>query len=106
MGMAEERATCTPPLVAFSRIFPKPASSEVCEEMSKKTPTLFCSVQFQFSSVICTLRARRLAPCGVSPLLVSFPIPFVLLRPSVVSHHLRRLSPPLLASRAHSIGFR
>ena len=25
---------------------------------------------------------------------------------SVVSHHLRRLSPPLLASRAHSIGFR
>ena len=55
-----------------------------------------------FSSIsICTLRARRLAPCGVSP-----PGLLPVRAPSVVSHHLRRLSPPLLASRAHSIGFR
>jgi hypothetical protein len=49
----------------------------------------------------CSLRARRLAPCGVSP-----PGLLPARAPSVVSHHLRRLSPPLLASRAHSIGFR
>ena len=55
-----------------------------------------------FSSIsTCTLRARRLAPCGVSPLGL-----LPARAPSVVSHHLRRLSPPLLASRAHSIGFR
>ena len=55
-----------------------------------------------FSSISsCTLRARRLAPCGVSP-----PGLLPVRAPSVVSHHLRRLSPPLLASRAHSIGFR
>lgn len=46
-------------------------------------------------------RARRLAPCGVSP-----PGLLPARAPSVVFHHLRRLSPPLLASRAHSIGFR
>ena len=46
-----------------------------------------------FSSIsICTLRARRLAPCGVSP-----PGLLPVRAPSVVSHHLRRLSPPLLA---------
>ena len=57
---------------------------------------------YLFSSIsICTLRARRLAPCGVSP-----PGLLPVRAPSVVSHHLRRLSPPLLASRAHSIGFR
>jgi hypothetical protein len=46
-----------------------------------------------FSSFsICTLRARRLAPCGVSP-----PGLLPVRDPSAVSHHLRRLSPPLLA---------
>jgi hypothetical protein len=46
-----------------------------------------------FSSIsICTLRARRLAPCGVSP-----PGLPPVRDPSAVSHHLRRLSPPLLA---------
>ena len=58
-------------------------------------------LSYLFSSISsCTLRARRLAPCGVSP-----PGLLPARAPSDVSHHLRRLSPPLLASRAHSIGF-
>jgi hypothetical protein len=47
-------------------------------------------------------RAATRRPCGVSPPPGLLPAR----APSVVSHHLRRLSPPLLASRAHSIGFR
>ena len=72
----------------------RPASSSLVEQ-APMLPSFSSPIplSLSFSSIsICTLRARRLAPCGVSP-----PGLLPVRAPSVVSHHLRRLSPPLLA---------
>ena len=68
---------------------------------SPQSPLWPLSIYILFDLYLYSEGTQASTLCGVSP-----PGLLPVRAPSVVSHHLRRLSPPLLASRAHSIGFR
>ena len=80
-----------------------PRSRRLCRMSPSFSPPILplSFIYYLFDLYLFSEGTQPSTPCGVSP-----PGLLPARAPSVVSHHLRRLSPPLLASRAHSIGFR